>query len=139
MTDTSGTLYLTEFFKEDGRIVANYTVPSGYPRPLVGPCIEGTFDHETHYVADPSGDNPMPRQRPEQATAQDASIVANGTSLTLSSLPEPCVVRIAGRAYDVPDGVLEWTTSQPGVYPIIVEAFPYLDWHGEVEVAEVIP
>lgn len=105
------------------------------------PYVLGRYESDTHYIVNtqPHG-RPTPKERPAQTTEQDATVTTPGVPVVLSSLPRPgCEVRIAGQRYTVEDGVLEWSTSQPGVYAITVKAFPYLDWNGKVEVLEVTP
>jgi hypothetical protein len=45
-------------------------------------------------------------------------------------------VTVGSAAYDVPDGVLEWSSPMPATYVIRAEAFPYREWKGEVTVVE---
>lgn len=95
--------------------------------------VLGHYDSETHYI-DLSGDNPEPRERPAMPVTQDKTeITADGEDfITLAGLPMPCRVHIGSAEYDVPDGALEWSALMPAAYKIKAEAFPYLDWEGEV-------
>lgn len=58
------------------------------------------------------------------------SVVQAGNRL--SGLPQPCRVHINGEAYDVDDGIFEYETTLAGTYFVTVEAFPWLDWKGEI-------
>jgi hypothetical protein len=97
------------------------------------PYIVGDYDIGTNYV-NLTQSPPAITPRPSMPITQDrTTITADGDEvMTLSGLPIPCTVRIKGNVYDVPDGVLEWATLMPATYPITVEAFPYLNWEGEV-------
>jgi hypothetical protein len=97
------------------------------------PCVAGTYDAGTYYI-DIAQSPPVAVLRPAPQIAQDKTeIIADGSdTVTLSSLPVPCVVTAGEARYDVPDGELEWATLMPATYRIRVEAFPYLDWESEV-------
>lgn len=97
--------------------------------------IEGAGEAMTHYV-DISQTPPIITERPATQTTQDKPTITAGSDdyLTISGLPQPCCVTIGTEDYDVPDGVLEWSSLLPGDYKILVTAWPYLDWEGKVTV-----
>lgn len=140
-TTVSGYLEASMYDGRTGRIIANVVGNIDVLEAQGFPYVFGKYEADTHYIANtqPHG-SPTPKERPAQATEQDATVITPDVPVILSSLPCPsCTVRIAGQEYVVDDGVLEWQTHQTGVYDIVVEAFPYLDWHGKVVVAEVSP
>ena len=54
-------------------------------------------------------------------------LIADGIdSVIISNLPLS-IVRISDTDYEIFDGKLEFTLDLPGVYPISIKAFPYLD------------
>lgn len=97
------------------------------------PYIEGRYDPDEYYV-DLSSVPSRVEKRPEMPVSQNLDTIrADGNeTLILSSLPEPCRTMIGAHKYDVEDGVLEWSTLMPGAYSVRIQAWPYLDWKGEV-------
>lgn len=87
--------------------------------------LDGAWPGMTYYV-DLSGLDPVAVARPEQAVTL--------TGQTLSNLSNPCTLYIDGTAYPVNDTLVELDFTLPGTYRLRVEAFPYLDWLGEVTV-----
>jgi hypothetical protein len=95
--------------------------------------FQGEGSGFTDYI-DLTRSPPAITPRPVMQIAQDKTTIAagGGDTMTLHGLPVPCRVRIGSAVYEVPDGVLEWATPMPATYHIKVEAFPHLDWEGEV-------
>jgi hypothetical protein len=120
-----------------GKIIGNMSGPPDCVALSVesedSPYVLGYFDIDEHYI-DLSGEAPEPRLRPAMPVSQDkTAIMADGEdAVALSGLPAPCKATIGSAEYDVEDGKLEWSTLMPATYPIRAEAFPYLDWKGEV-------
>ncbi len=112
------------FYDADGRIVG---VMSG-PRDCIVATgqsnqqqwVEGGSDPETHYVQ-----QGVLTPRPENPA------VLSGT--TLSALPVPCIITIRGMDYSCGESVAELAFDQPGVYPVVVQAWPYLNKEFTVE------
>lgn len=131
-----GTVEATLFDPVTGEIIINF---SGMPDTLLAydkPFIMGTYHWDEWYV-EPSGPHPVPMKRTKPPIEQNAQVINAGDSLVLSSIPQSPFsrVHIAGQSYEVADGALDWTTQQPGVYKITVEAYPkHLLWESRVEV-----
>ena len=70
--------------------------------------IEGTCNDELEYVLN---DKVEPK-------ITMGLILTNGPDFTLSGLPIPSTVTIDDQAFEVPDGVLEFTIDQVGTYDI---------------------
>jgi hypothetical protein len=126
---------VTEYDAASGRIIGLHGGPVEALRIDVKYSVPGSYDRNTHYI-DLSGPTPEPRARPAMPVTQDKASIGVNEPMTLAELPVPCRVTIGPATYDVPDGTLEWSSPMPATYKIKVEAFPYLDWEGEVKVVE---
>lgn len=63
--------------------------------------------------------------------------VADGVDTScISGLPKPCIVLFEGEQYLTEDGVFEFTTDVPGIFQVIVQAWPYLDKTFTIEAVE---
>lgn len=63
---------------------------------------------------------------------------SNGQDVTrLLNLPDPCTVVYEGPGFrqegEVVGGVAELTTDVAGLHKVTVQAWPYLDWTGEID------
>ncbi len=128
-----------EYDKDSGKILCHYFITEDVFEILKAQgkkLLEGNANEETQYV-DITVTPPQVVMRPTQLTLQDKTeIQADGVDvMTLSSLPPSCTVTIGSARWHVPDGILEWGTPYAGRYDILVEAFPFLEWRGEVRVA----
>lgn len=95
---------------EDGEVV--YSSP-GYTAPEV--------THDRHMW-----DGEKVIERPV-FPGEDAAIKADGAdSYKVTGLPKPCTVFVDGEPYEIKDGKLEFSTSEPGTYVFRVE-FPFVD------------
>lgn len=56
------------------------------------------------------------------------------TGTTLSNMPMPCILHAGGEVFEIADGEAELTVLLPETYPLLVQAWPYQDWVGEVTV-----
>lgn len=56
-------------------------------------------------------------------------------TMTIVGLPIPCAATIDGNYYESHDGSMELALAFPGVYVVLLQAWPYLDTHIKVEVA----
>lgn len=83
--------------------------------------VEGEYDNRTHHII--SG---QPIERQKQATQLSGH--------TLTGLPIPSTLHVAGTKHQVSDGMAELDLLMPGTYWLRVEAFPLQDWEGEVVV-----
>lgn len=83
--------------------------------------VLGHHDPADYYILDG-----VPTPRPTQDT------ILVGT--TLSGLPIPCTLHAGGEVFEITDGAAELSVLVPGTYPLMVQAFPYKDWTGEVTV-----
>ncbi len=83
--------------------------------------VLGHHDPGEYYILDG-----VPTARPVQST------ILTGT--TLSNLPIPCALHAGGEVFEITDGEAELTVLLPGTYPLLVRAWPYKDWTGEVTV-----
>lgn len=97
------------------------------------PYLEGEYHSDKYYVDITTAPHRV-EPRPAMPVSQKSSVIhADGNDiLVLSGLPEPCAISIGNHDYSVGDGTLEWSTLMPGVYPIRVRAWPYVDFKGEV-------
>lgn len=84
--------------------------------------IAGAFEPDKYYVS--AGE---PVLRPIMS---NIAITGN----IVSGLPIPCIVRCNGAEYEVTDGIFEYVTPLNGTYHIIVRAWPYQDWEGDITV-----
>ncbi|CAB3670984.1 hypothetical protein LMG3458_01092 [Achromobacter deleyi] len=112
------------FYDADGRIVGVMSAPHD--------CIvatgqhnqqqwaEGVSDPELHYVT-----QGVVTLRPENPALLDGR--------SLSRLPVPSVISIRGVDYPCDESVAELAFDQPGVYHVIVRAWPYLNKEFTVE------
>lgn len=82
------------------------------------------YDNDTGFV------NP----RPANPATIDTLTIAIGAYATISGIPVNCVVTVDGVAHTVTDGVLQITSSSPGILKIDLELFPYLPATFEVTV-----
>lgn len=58
---------------------------------------------------------------------EDATIKADDIdAYKVTGLPKPCTVFVDGEPYEIKDGKLEFSTSEPGTYVFRVE-FPFVD------------
>lgn len=87
--------------------------------------IEGNCDDRQFYVLEDT----IIHRPAQQTTLSNTPIIANGVdSGVLQNLPIPCTVFIENTAYEVTDGLLEFTLNLPGIYSIrVTNCFPYLD------------
>lgn len=94
--------------------------------------IEGNFEDDRYYIADPSGANPTPTRKAELATDIDkATLQADGEdSVTISPIPVDATLTIVepgGAWVEVAhDGSLEYSTSLVGAYHAILDGIPYV-------------
>lgn len=121
---------------ESGRILATVTVEpevAEYMMKRGDSMIEGEGNDLENFV-DLAASPPAVKKRPVQNTLQSVkNIAADGVdTMTLSALPAPCRVEVAGEGYEVKDGIFEWGTRRAGEYALRVIAFPFLDWEGTV-------
>lgn len=79
------------------------------------------YDPGEYYILDG-----VPTARPTQSTTL--------TGTTLSGMPIPCALHAGGEVFEITDGEAELTVLLPGTYPLLVRAWPYKDWTGEVTV-----
>lgn len=126
-----------EYNPESGQIIGTSAMDAKTANDAIEQCeahlCEGDGDWRTHYV-DISTSPPVVREKQQQQTRLDKTeLQADGEDfITLSNLPVPCKVTIAGEQYEVDDGVFEWGTLRRGKYQIAVEAVPFLNWNAEV-------
>lgn len=112
---TQGTLYDLA----TGQLGAQFEM-TGEPSPQAGfGWISGHWDEALYYVVDG-----CPVRRPDMA------ITVNGA--VFSGLPNPAMVLVGEEVFEVTDGQADFNIAVPGTYPILVRAFPYRDWAGEV-------
>lgn len=76
--------------------------------------IEGSSNHKLDYVIDG-----CITPRPESPSYLDG--------MSIKNLPNPCVILIEGESYDCNETEVELSFSQPGIYKVLVLAWPFLD------------
>lgn len=90
---------------------------------------ESLVDGANHYVQAGSI-----VERPEMALGYSEGAVQAGAAVAFTSVPAGSVVRFAGERVVVDDGVLEWSSAEPGRYELRFSCFPYRDAVISVEV-----
>lgn len=111
------------FYDAHGKIVGSVGVPASMydqTRTRLDPHVDGDWYEQDVYVAN-GGVHPRP-ENPAQLN-----------ELSLTHLPTPGTIRIAGASYPYDEPTVELEFEHPGTYTVQVESWPYLDKEFEVE------
>lgn len=97
--------------------------------------IEGWYDSLTHYI-DTSTQAPVSKPA-MPVTLDKTTLLADGVdSITASNVPSPTTVTLDGNAYEVTDGVFEFTINQPGEYVLFMRSMYYLNYTEDITANE---
>lgn len=112
------------FYNDEGRITNTIAGGRQIVESIIAQTneswIEGVFSSKTHYI-----EGGKPRER------MPVPVVVNG--LTLTGLPDACMMVIDGTQYEAHGPLVELEFDQPGTYHVRVESWPYLDTEVTVE------
>ena len=126
-------------YTADGAIVRVCSYPEGLadiqtPEPEEAGIVFEQTDPETQYVDTATG-TVVERPTPEYVLDKDTVIADGVDQAQVTGLPIPAYVYVNGPVADqfqVDDGSLALTFDEPGVYTVVIAAFPYQDYEVEI-------